>query len=225
MRALGAMVGMLALLLTLLSPARADIPPVHPGMSIYQGRLSCTLGYVDPEARFGITAGHCFSGGGTVLNGVGMSVGRKLLARTNRPDEGPVYDDDITVDYEQIAFSDGLDLNDLLPNGRRLERDDTVTPVEGMPVCRTGVTTGDGCGSITRIGNGWFRFDGPTIQKGDSGGPVYTSIGDRTVLVGIIRGFMTDPSNGDVQSWALSWQSILKQLRSDGGQLPAPPNP
>ena len=32
---------------------------VYPGMEIHQGTTRCTLGYVDPVARTGYTAGHC----------------------------------------------------------------------------------------------------------------------------------------------------------------------
>ena len=32
---------------------------VYPGMEIHQGTTRCTLGYVDPAARTGYTAGHC----------------------------------------------------------------------------------------------------------------------------------------------------------------------
>ncbi|SKU14873.1 Uncharacterised protein [Mycobacteroides abscessus subsp. abscessus] len=42
------------------------------------------------------------------------------------------------------------------------------------------------------------------------------------MLVGIIRGFMTSQSGDDVQSWAMSWPSVIKQLREDRkGLLPA----
>ncbi|AMU22105.1 Uncharacterised protein [Mycobacteroides abscessus subsp. bolletii] len=204
------------------APVHADPPLVYPGMLIYQGSLSCTLGYVDPALRVGITAGHCFNGDGIIRNGDGAAVGHKVLAHDNRPPEGPVYENEYTIDYEAISIDDGLPVNDVLANGQRLERDDTVIPDVGMPVCRTGFTTGDACGSVTRIGNGWFRFNGPVIAKGDSGGPVYTHVGDRTVLVGIIRGFMTSQSGDDVQSWAMSWPSVIKQLREDRkGLLPA----
>lgn len=89
--------------------------------------------------------------------------------RTTTVPEGPVYENEYTIDYEAISIDDGLPVNDVLANGQRLERDDTVIPDVGMPVCRTGFTTGDACGSVTRIGNGWFRFNGPVIAKGDSG--------------------------------------------------------
>lgn len=219
-------VSMLALLASFLpglaASAHAEPSLVYPGMPISQGGLSCTLGFVDPQRRVGITAGHCFRGAGDVHDETGAVIGQKVLVHDNRPPEGPVYDDEHTIDYEAIKFGDSTELNDILANGQRLERDDSVVPDIGMQVCHTGITTGDACGSITRLGNGWFRFDGPVIAKGDSGGPVYTRVNDRTVMLGIIRGTMYSPSANDMQSWAMSWRSVVTQLEQDqAGLLPA----
>lgn len=70
------------------APVHAEPPLVYPGMLIYQGSLSCTLGYVDPALRVGITAGHCFNGDGIIRNGDGTAVGHKVLAHDNRPPRG-----------------------------------------------------------------------------------------------------------------------------------------
>lgn len=61
--------------------AHADAPLVYPGMRINQGTQSCTLGFVDPGARIGLTAGHCaLDSDGPVYDDSGNRVGTADIA-------------------------------------------------------------------------------------------------------------------------------------------------
>lgn len=103
--------------------AHAD-PLIYPGMEIIQrppGKesLSCTLGFVDPAARVGVTAGHC-GGNGPVFTSDGVRIGQLAVAQsTSSPRAAGA--DDYRIDYEGIAFDDGVPINNVLPNGLRLE--------------------------------------------------------------------------------------------------------
>ena len=44
------------------APARADGATAFPGMEIHQGGTVCTLGFVEPRLRIGITSGQCDGG-------------------------------------------------------------------------------------------------------------------------------------------------------------------
>jgi len=101
-----------------------------------------------------------------------------------------------------------------------------VVPVVGMPVCHFGVVTGESCGTVQAVNNGWFTMaNGVVSQKGDSGGPVYTPTPDgRTVLIG-----MFNSTWGSFPA-AVSWQVTSQQAREDvisaaSVTLPAPAIP
>ena len=49
-----------------------------------------------------------------------------------------------------------------------------VAVAPGQPICHFGVTTGETCGTVKSVNNGWFTMShGVLSKKGDSGGPVY----------------------------------------------------
>jgi hypothetical protein len=86
-----------------------------------------------------------------------------------------------------------------------------VTVQPGQRVCHFGVVTGETCGSVASVNNGWFTMaNGVVSQKGDSGGPVYTvTPDDRAVLVGVFN-----------STWghfpvAVSWNSADQQMNED----------
>ena len=79
---------------------------------------------------------------------------------------------------------------------------------------------------MERVNNGWFTMtNGVVSQKGDSGGPVYTVLGNgAAVLVGLFNSTW-----GNLPA-AVSWQATGQQLREDGAataavvNAAAPPN-
>ena len=80
-----------------------------------------------------------------------------------------------------------------------------VTP--GEPVCHFGVITGESCGTVESVNNGWFTMGhGAISQQGDSGGPVYiTSPAGPARIVGIFNSVW-----GGFPA-AVSWQSTTQQ--------------
>lgn len=239
------LIGMLAAALTVFAEpvvAHAE-STVYPGMKIIQGdptnSLTCTLGFVDPQARIGVTAGHC-GGDGPVFNSDGNRIGRMAIARTNIESEGKLTATDYRIDYEGIIFDDGVSINNVLPNGLQLGLDNGVTPRIGLPVCRNGVTTGEACGTVASLGNGWFLVDGLPVDHGDSGSPVYTITSPgRAAIVGIVSARYKANRTGAEATVALSWPTVVRQMRDDlaNGRgtraddtrtrpaLPAPPPP
>ena len=71
--------------------------------------------------------------------------------------------------------------------------------------------TGESCGTIEAVNNGWFTMaNGVVSQKGDSGGPVYVVTPDsRAVIVG-----MFNSTWGQFPA-AVSWQTASQQARED----------
>ncbi|MEO8814874.1 MAG: hypothetical protein ABI307_11565 [Mycobacterium sp.] len=184
-------------------------------MEIHQDNHVCTLGYVDPGLRVAFTAGHC-RGSGTVTNSVDEPIGVLATFRDNTPNGATVNTDQVIADYEAIVLADDVITNDVLPGGRRLEAggpDATVTP--GEPVCHFGIVTGETCGTVERVNNGWFTMGhGVLSQQGDSGGPVYVLRGDHAQIVGLFNSkWGDDPA-------AVSWPAISQQVREDVG-IPA----
>ncbi|AGM29890.1 hypothetical protein [Mycobacteroides abscessus] len=199
--------------------ALAD-PLIYPGMEIIQrppGKesLSCTLGFVDPAARVGVTAGHC-GGNGPVFTSDGVRIGQLAVAQSNIKPEGPLARDDYRIDYEGIAFDDGVPINNVLPNGLRLGVDPAVVPRDGLPVCRVGITTGEACGAIAGFGNGWFLVDGVPAEHGDSGSAVYTVTSPgNAAIVGIVSARFTANQTRRESTVALSWPTVQQQIRND----------
>ena len=89
---------------------------------------------------------------------------------------------------------------------------DAVAPMAvGQPVCHFGVVTGESCGTVERINNGWFTMtNGVVSQKGDSGGPVYVPTDNgKAVMIGLFN------STWGRLPAAVSWQATGQQLRED----------
>ena len=209
-----------------LSIAPAQATPgvlVFPGMEVRQGTNVCTLGYVDPQMRIAFTAGHC-RGNGAVTDREGNPIGSQALFRDNTPNGATVDTNHQIADWEAISLAPDVAVNNILPSGRQLIADPAVVPVAGMPVCHFGVITGESCGTIQAVNNGWFTMaNGVVSQKGDSGGPVYNPTPDgRAAIVGMFN------STWGQYPAAVSWQAASQQAREDvisaaSGSVDAPP--
>jgi hypothetical protein len=212
-----------ALLLPLTSANAQPGVLVHPGMEIHQDSVLCTLGYVEPQTRLAFTAGHCRASG-SVSDRHGTLIGTQGSFRDNTPNGMTVTTSHQITDWEVIHLTDDVVINNVLPNGNVLVTDPSVLPLVGMPVCHFGVVTGESCGTVEAVNNGWFTMaNGVVSKKGDSGGPVYTTTPDgRTVLIGIFN------STWGVLPAAVTWQVASQQAREDtisaaSASLPAPP--
>lgn len=205
----------------LAAPAFAALAPiaaadgsveVFPGMEIRQGTTVCTLGFVDPVARIGYSAGHC-RGTGAVTDRDGRLVGTVATARDNTPDGTVVRTDEVISDYETITLAKDVTVSTALPGGRQLIVDPGAALAPGQPICHFGVVSGESCGTVERVNNGWFTMtNGVVSQKGDSGGPVYTIAGNGTALMlGLFN------STWGQFPAAVSWQATGQQVRADGG--------
>ncbi|TPG33752.1 hypothetical protein EAH80_16050 [Mycobacterium hodleri] len=184
--------------------------PVYPGMEIRQDTIKCTLGFVDVQTRTAFTAGHC-RGGGPVGDKDGNVVGHQAAFRDNTPDGATVNTDHLITDWEAIALAPDVQVGDVLPSGRALSFDPSLVPQHGQPVCHFGVVTGESCGTVEAVNNGWFTMaNGVISQKGDSGGPVYVLTGDgRAVIVGMFN------STWGQYPAAVTWQVTDQQIRQD----------
>ena len=181
---------------------------VHPGMEIRQDRNLCTLGFVDVQTRTAYTAGHC-RGSGPVGDKDGNVVGHQSVFRDDTPNGATVATDRLISDWEAIALAPDVQVNDVLPGGRALSFDPSVVPQPGQPVCHFGVVTGESCGTVESVNNGWFTMaNGVVSQKGDSGGPVYVLTGDgRAVIIGMFN------STWGQYPAAVSWTTTDQQIR------------
>ncbi len=189
---------------------RADPVLVFPGMEIRQDNLVCTLGYVDPVLRVAFTAGHC-RGSGAVTDRDGNLIGTMAAFRDNTPSGSTVNTEQVISDYEAVVLADGVGANDILPGGRRLAAEPGAGLQAGDAVCHFGIVTGESCGTVERVNNGWFTMtDGVVSQKGDSGGPVYVVGGPgRARIVGVFNSVW-----GEYPA-AVAWSAIPQQVRED----------
>ena len=183
---------------------------VYPGMEIHQGTNVCTLGFVDPAARTAFTAGHC-RGNGPVVDRDGNPIGIADAVPRQHPDGATVATDHMISDWEAIKLAPDVAVNNVLPGGRVLVSDPGVVPEPGLPVCHFGVVTGESCGTVEAVNNGWFTMaNGVVSQKGDSGGPVYVVTPDgRAAIIG-----MFNSTWGNFPA-AVSWQTASQQARED----------
>jgi len=194
-----------------LAPIAAASPGVvvSPGMEIRQASNVCTLGYVDPVARVAYSAGHC-QADGPVTDREGRFVGMVSTFQDNTPDGAVVRTDQVISDYEMITLGADVTVNNILPGGRQLVAEAAPPMANGQPVCHFGVITGESCGSIERVNNGWFTMEnGVVSQKGDSGGPVYMPIdNNKAVIVGLFNSTW-----GNLPA-AVSWVATSQQVRA-----------
>lgn len=201
--------------LSLASTADADPSVVvYPGMEIRQDTNVCTLGFVDPAQRIAFSAGHC-RGNGPVTDKAGRYIGTVSTSRDNTPNGTVVRTDQVISDYETITLATDVQINPVLPGGRLLVADPAAPLAAGQSVCHFGVVTGESCGSVERVNNGWFTMNnGVVSQKGDSGGPVYTLADDgRAIIIGLFNSTW-----GDLPA-AVSWQATGQQVREDTGVI------
>jgi hypothetical protein len=208
------------------APAQADPGVlVYPGMEVIQGTNVCTLGYVEPQARIAFTAGHC-RGNGMVRDKDGNFVGNQAFFRDNTPDGATIDTNHQIADWEAISLAPDVQVNNILPSGKQLISDPSVVPAPDLPVCHFGVITGESCGTIQAVYNGWFTMaNGVVSQKGDSGGPVYVTTPDgRAAIIGMFN------STWGQYPAAVSWQVASQQASEDvisatSGTVAAPPPP
>ena len=202
-----------SLLASLLSSgtSRADATSVYPGMEIIQGSHLCTLGYIDPVLRIAFTAGHCRGGEGAVTDGQRAVIGHMAAFRDSTPSGTIVTSDQQISDYEAIVLDSNVAINDVLPGGRQLTSAPTVALSPGQAVCHFGVSTGETCGTVESINNGWFTMShGVLSRNGDSGGPVYLAPANGPgQLVGIFNSMW-----GDFPA-AVSWPAASAQVHED----------
>jgi hypothetical protein len=193
--------------------ANADPVPVFPGMEIHQANQVCTLGYVDPALKVAFTAGHC-RGGGSVTDKNGHVIGNLATFRDNTPSGSTVTTDQLIADYEAIVLADDVMANNILPGGRPLDSEPGLVVEPGEGVCHFGVITGESCGTVEGVNNGWFTMaHGVVSQKGDSGGPVYlTNRAGPARIVGIFNSVW-----GQFPA-AVSWRTVSQQVREDVGR-------
>lgn len=183
---------------------------VFPGMEIHQGTTVCTLGFVDPATRVAFTAGHC-RGDGPVTDRDGNLVGVMAVYRDNTPDGATINTEHAISDYEAITLVEGVSVNNVLPGGRPLVANPSVVAQDDQPICHFGIVTGESCGTVEAINNGWFTMtNGIVSQKGDSGGPVYViDPSGQAVIVGLFN------STWGQYPAAVSWEATNNQLRED----------
>jgi hypothetical protein len=212
LRAFGATVT--ALLAAAFFPASAGADPilVFPGMEIHQGPHLCTLGYVDPGLRVAFSAGHCHADG-AVFDKDNKIIGNLATFRDNTPNGSVVQTSQQVDDYEAIVLTPDVAVNNILPGGRVLQSDPGLVVTQGEPICHFGVATGETCGTVESVNNGWFTMGhGVISQQGDSGGPVYLVDGPGPArIVGIFNSVW-----GGFPA-AVSWQSATQQIRQDVG--------
>ncbi|CAN5384820.1 hypothetical protein BH11ACT7_BH11ACT7_07290 [soil metagenome] len=204
----------LAAMTLALAPQAAALPgpTVSPGMEILQGSTRCTLGYVDPDMRIAFSAGHCYANA-PVTDVHGQVIGNVAMFEDNTPNGAVVTTDQVITDYQAIVLADNVVVNNVLPGGRPLESEPGRIAALGEPVCHFGIVTGESCGTVERVNNGWFTMtNGVVSQKGDSGGPVYVMDGDRAVVIGLFN------STWGTLPAAVSWQATGDIVRAGIGE-------
>lgn len=140
------------------SPAWKSVrqPRLHPGLRrpssenrVYRGALS---------------------GRGAVTSRDYKVIGHLRAFRDNTPSGSTVATHELIADYEAIVLADDVTASNILPSGRALESRPGVVLHPGQAVCHFGVSTGETCGTVESVNNGWFTMShGVLSEKGDSG--------------------------------------------------------
>lgn len=190
------------------APAGADTGArAFPGMEIHQGDTVCTLGFVEPRLRIGITSGRC-DGGSIVTDNHQNVLGTVVVARYNAADSAAA--DSSGVEYEVIGLGANVTTTDVLPNGRQLESAPGSRAQPAEQLCHLGISTGQTCGRVDSVGRGWFVVSDVAADKRDFGGPVYALADDnRAVMVGLFEGTVASAAKAE------SWQAVMRQLYID----------
>ncbi|MCE7081865.1 S1 family peptidase [Streptomyces sp. ST2-7A] len=174
----------------------------------------CTLGFNVHGGAYGLTAGHCTRGYPDWY----MSNGSvKYLAPT-------VYSNFPGADYGYIALQGGSSANpsQVICGGSIVNITGTSNAYVGMPVTRSGSTTGCRSGSVTGL-NFTVNYGGGDIvhgmirtnvcaQPGDSGGPLWTG----SSAVGILSGGSGDCTFGGTTFY----EPIGRALSNHGLTIP-----
>lgn len=143
-------------------------------------------------------------------------IGHLRAFRDNTPSGSTVATHELIADYEAIVLADDVTASNILPSGRALESRPGVVLHPGQAVCHFGVSTGETCGTVESVNNGWFTMShGVLSEKGDSGGPVYLAPdGGPAQIVGIFNSVW-----GGFPA-AVSWRSTSEQVHADLGVTP-----
>jgi hypothetical protein len=150
--------------------ARAAQTTVSPGDRLDTPAASCTIGYAytgTDEHAYAITAGHCASETGQrVRDSSSGATGTLVRDLVDPPHSGG-------ADYALIDF--GTRAIPLLSIGDLPTTSGHPRPRPDQTVCRTGVSSGQHCGTVAKIyGDHQYLTSGvPESAPGDSGGPVW----------------------------------------------------
>ncbi|ALM75228.1 S1 family peptidase [Thermococcus barophilus] len=170
------------------------------------GGGTCTLGYTAKinGQNYAVTAGHCGEFG---ISGQSVYQNSNYIGWVYKNPPGTVTFDPETGLYFRERKSDSMLIKVVVPIDNMVYPYWRVAgasiPRVGTYVCKRGITTGETCGTITRVGTDlWIggntqeevviihdAFQAPTMdtQGGDSGSPVYYKIAyDEIVIVGIV---------------------------------------
>ena len=179
------------------APAEAALSNVSPGDRIATPDL-CTIGYTytgTDAHTYALTAGHCASTAPVRDHGTGAT-GTFVASIVDPPRSGG-------ADYGLVDFGPRTVALTVI-SGRAAARNLT-RPRPGQTVCRSGITTGEQCGSIAAAyGDHQYLTTGmPPSRGGDSGAPVWAVGDDGCVQVlGIWLGGRTTADGHDYGRFA-----------------------
>ena len=179
------------------APAEAALSSVSPGDRIATPDL-CTIGYTytgTDAHTYAVTAGHCASTAPVRDQSTGAT-GTFVASIVDPPRSGG-------ADYGLVDFGPRTVALTVI-SGRAAARNHT-RPRPGQTVCRSGITTGEQCGSIAAAyGDHQYLTTGmPPSRGGDSGAPVW-AVGDdgRVQVLGIWLGGRTTADGHDYGRFA-----------------------
>ena len=173
------------------APAEAALSSVSPGDRIATPDL-CTIGYTytgTDAHTYALTASHCASTAPVRDQSTGAT-GTFVASIVDPPRSGG-------ADYGLVDFGPRIVALTVI-SGRAAARKHT-RPRPGQTVCRSGITTGEQCGSIAAAyGDHQYLTTGmPPSRGGDSGAPVW-AVGDgRVQVLGIWLGGRTTADGHD----------------------------